>query len=328
MNPVFFFAFLIFSALTYGAIQYPSPWNYGPVIFVFLFIPLMDLLLGQTTKGPNLRQQQKWKKTAIWSSALYCYCLTHFLLLYLALKMAPQLQWTELLFLSLNLGLYTGGLGITVAHELCHKRNQLQRRLADLLLITVCYQHFAIEHVKGHHLNVATAEDPASARKNETIYSFLIRTIIGSYQHALKIQFSAVLIGTLASMSLIGILIWIHWKMALFFLLQSMVAIILLELVNYVEHYGLSRKKEASGHYEKVQPIHSWNSNHIFSNLILFNLQRHSDHHARANLPYVLLQHQETAPSLPSGYPSMILLTLIPPLWFRIMNPRLDSYSH
>lgn len=257
---------------------------------------------------------------------LYLYALTHFgVLIYGGYLLYKGIKWEDLLMISITIGLYTGGLGITVGHELCHKKEKLPRIIGDLLLASVCYQHFAVEHVKGHHLNVSTPEDPASARKNENVYTFLLRTISGSFIHALKIDSKEVLKGMLLTTAFALISYLVSKEVFIFFLIQSIVAILLLELVNYVEHYGLSRKELQNGRYEKVLPIHSWNSSHMFSNFLLFNLQRHSDHHALAHIPYTNLKHHEDAPQLPSGYPGMILLALIPPLWFRIMNPKLEK---
>jgi alkane 1-monooxygenase len=235
-------------------------------------------------------------------------------------------SWTIILGTALVVGLYTGGLGITVAHELCHKKEFLPRTVADLLLASVWYQHFAVEHVRGHHLWVSTPEDPASARSGENVYSFIVRSVIGSFVHALKIDKTKVFIGVgIAALFTLGAG-FLGTNVLIFFLVQAIVAFVLLEMVNYVEHYGLYRRALGNGRYEKVTPIHSWNSAHKFSNLLLFNLQRHSDHHALANLPYTILKHHEDAPQLPSGYPGMLMLALVPPIWFRVMDPKVVSW--
>jgi alkane 1-monooxygenase len=263
----------------------------------------------------------------VWGPAVSLYVITHFAILIYSLANSIQLTWTSLIIGAVAVGLYTGGLGITVAHELCHKKEKLPRFIADLVLASVCYQHFAIEHVRGHHFQVATIEDPASSRKNESAYPFLLRTISGTFRHALQLDKSGVMKGIGLALIFAGSAFVFDVKAGAFFIIQSMVAIVLLELVNYVEHYGLSRKKLENGRYEKVLPIHSWNSAHKFSNLMLFNLQRHSDHHASAHLPYTVLKHQETAPQLPTGYPGMIMLALVPPLWFKVMNPKVQSFN-
>ncbi len=328
MNPIYFFSFILLTFITFVGMVAPFPFNLLPLIFVFIGIPLLDFIIGEDKKNPNETQEQNWKKFSIWGPAVYYYVITHFAILVLGIVQSRGASISDTIILSIIVGLYTGGLGITVGHELCHKKEKIHRFFADLLLASVCYQHFAIEHVRGHHLEVSTPNDPASSRRNENVYTFLIRTITGSFIHALKIDSKGVFKGIFISILFsIGIFIFGGIQALCFFLLQSFVAIILLELVNYVEHYGLTRKQLPNGRFEKVLPIHSWNSSHKFSNSLLFNLQRHSDHHALAHLPYTVLKNQDSAPQLPSGYPGMIMLSLLPPLWFKHMNQRLDQVN-
>lgn len=328
MSPLGFYTFLIFSALTVMGLFLPSPYLFTPAVFIFVGIPLIDFFVGENFNNPDDDQEKNWRERRVWAPALYFYSVTHFIVLGLGAFQVVQLQssWGHLLSMAFIVGLYTGGLGITVAHELCHKKEKWPRFVANLLLASVWYQHFAVEHVRGHHLHVSTPEDPASARFNENVYSFLGRTLIGSFLHALKIDKAAVLKWVGVSIVLTVAAFLIDPKVMVYFLAQAVVAFILLELVNYVEHYGLSRKQLSNGRYEKVLPIHSWNSAHKFSNYLLFNLQRHSDHHALAHLPYTVLKHQDRAPQLPSGYPGMILLSLIPQVWFKVMNPKVEHW--
>jgi alkane 1-monooxygenase len=322
-----YFTFILFTLITGISLSLPGPYSLMGLAFVFVGIPLLDFLIGENKENPNLEQIEKGKNLSLWAPPLYVYALTHFLILiYGAYQVYLDPQWEKIAMTAATVGLYTGGLGITVAHELCHKKELFPRLLADILLSTVCYQHFAIEHIKGHHFQVSTPDDPASARMNENVYRFLVRTIWGSFIHALKIDRKEVFKGMGMSFLFMNLSLYFSREILIFFLLQSLTAIILLELVNYVEHYGLSRKQLANGKYEKVLPLHSWNSSHLFSNYLLFNLQRHSDHHALASIPYLNLKHHETAPQLPSGYPGMILISLVPPLWFRIMNKKLITF--
>jgi len=289
----------------------------------------MDWIIKIDPSNPNEQQEKAWRNNLVWSMPLYLYTFSHFTLLILSAYAVMESESIVNFFLiSFVCGLYTGGLGITVAHELCHKKEKLHRLTADLLLASVCYQHFAVEHVRGHHLHVATEEDPASARMNENAFHFLVRSIIGSFLHALKLDRNYVLYGIFISSIFAFLALSLSIKVFAFFLLQAAVAFTLLELVNYVEHYGLERKKLENGRYEKVTPVHSWNSSHKFSNYMLFNLQRHSDHHAWAHLPYTVLKHHKEAPQLPAGYPSMILLALVPSLWFKFMNPRVSQATY
>lgn len=326
LRPFHFFAFLIFTTVMWLVIEGDSSWRYAALVFVFIVVPALDYVFGLYRANPDSAESARLKSALIWAPALYVYVLTHFMILYLALSKAAGLSYWNIIILALSVGLYTGGLGITVAHELCHKKEKIHRKLADILLATVWYGHFAVEHVRGHHFTVATPADPATARRGESVYRFLPRTLWGSLNHAIELDRKAVLQSLfLAAGMTLGVFYFYGLKGLVFFLIQALVAVLLLELVNYVEHYGLVREKLANGRYEKVLPVHSWNSSHFFSNSLLFNLQRHSDHHASAQVPYVALKHHETAPQLPTGYPGMILLSLLPPLWFQVMDRRLQD---
>jgi alkane 1-monooxygenase len=327
MKPVSFFTFMVLFVLTLLGVLNPHPFAWGMVLIVFVGIPLLDFVLGTGRTNPSPSQEISWKKSRVWAPALYLYASTHLFILILAANRVSELSLPEVLLLSLTVGLYTGGVGITVAHELCHKKSWIHQFTAEFLLITVWYQHFAIEHVKGHHLRVATSEDPASARKGENVYSFILRSVTGSFRHAWELDRWSTLRGVVLSVLTTFVAFYFSPMMGMFFLLQAAVAIILLEMVNYIEHYGLARKALSPGRYEKVTHLHSWNSSHLVSNALLFHLQRHSDHHAFANLPYTVLKHHPEAPQLPSGYPGMILLALVPPLWFRFMNPLVTKAS-
>jgi alkane 1-monooxygenase len=327
MHPLQFLAFLVFTAIAFYGVLQPFPALLFSVAFVFVAIPLIDFFLGTDKSNPTAEEEKIWKQPKVWAPALYLYSLTHFALLAVGGWMALDASWPQALGIAFVVGLYTGGIGITVGHELCHKKEFLPRLTADLLLSSVWYQHFAVEHVRGHHLHVSTPEDPASARQGEHIYAFLIRSITCSFRHALKLDAAKVWIGVAMAMAFTALASFFGAKVLGFFLFQAVVAFVLLEFVNYIEHYGLSRKPLGNGRYEKVTPIHSWNSAHKFSNLLLFNLQRHSDHHAMANLPYTVLKHHESAPQLPSGYPGMIMLSLVPPLWFKHMDPKVEAWK-
>lgn len=323
-----FYTFLILTTLTVLGVSFPSTWGIVAIGFVFVGIPFLDWVIGVNKKNPSSSQEVQLKKPKHWGVPLYIYALTHFsILFWAALKISHLSSFNQIILMSVVVGIYTGGLGITVAHELCHKKEFFPRAVADLLLASVCYQHFAVEHVRGHHYRVATPDDPASSRKGESVYAFWFRAVTGSFIHAWQIDYKSVLRGVALSL-LFGLFFYfLGFQVLVFFLLQSLVAFTLLELVDYIEHYGLARSKSESGRYEKVQIYHSWNSSHLFSNLLLFNLQRHSDHHASAHLPYTILKHHEEAPQLPSGYPGMILLALIPPVWFRIMDARVNEFN-
>ena len=322
-----FYTFLIFTTLTVLGVSSPSPWGYVSIGFVFIGIPLIDFVLGTTEKNPNEQETIFLQKYIYWASPLYLYVLTHFAILFWAgFHLATHLSWENLLITSLVVGMYTGGVGITVAHELCHKKEFIPRLFAFLLLSSVCYQHFAVEHVRGHHFRVATPDDPASARRGENVYAFWLRAVCSSFTHACQLDLKSVIRGIFFSLIFSFCFYLIEPRLIVFYFLQSTIAFTLLEFVDYIEHYGLERQKTSLGRYEKVQVYHSWNSSHRFSNLLLFNLQRHSDHHANAHLPYSVLKHHNNAPQLPSGYPGMILLALFPPLWFKVMDKKISDF--
>src|SRR5437868_7936031 len=238
------------------------------------------------------------------------------------------------------MGLLCGSLGINVAHELGHRINKFEQFLAKSLLLTSLYMHFFIEHNKGHHKNVATPEDPSSARYNEPVYTFYFRTVIFSYLSAWKIAGNDVqkqgysifswrnemLQAHVIQILFVGLIIYFFgWLITIYFLLAAGIGIALLETVNYIEHYGLQRKKIAEGKYERAMPEHSWNSNHILGRIMLFELSRHSDHHYLASRKYQILQHHHEAPQLPTGYPGSMMLALVPPAWFYVMNKRVKK---
>jgi alkane 1-monooxygenase len=243
----------------------------------------------------------------------------------------------------MTMGLLCGVFGINVAHELGHRNNVFEQTLAKALLLTSLYMHFFIEHNKGHHKNVATPQDPSSARYNEAVYTFYFRTIYYSYRSAWHIANDDI--------KKKGLSIF-HWKnemlqahliqflllatiyyyfgatLLLYFFVAAVIGILLLETVNYIEHYGLQRKETAPGKFERAMPHHSWNSNHLLGRLMLFELSRHSDHHYLASRKYQILQHHENAPQLPTGYPGSVILALVPPLWFFVMNRKIKEITN
>jgi alkane 1-monooxygenase len=233
------------------------------------------------------------------------------------------------------------GVGINTAHELGHKKEKHERWLAKIALAQTFYGHFYIEHNRGHHVRVATPDDPASSRMGENLYAFLPRTVVGSLRSAWRLEQprfrrrgqshwslrNDVLNAWLMSVVLWGLLIAVFGvRIVPFLLIQAVVGISLLEIVNYLEHYGLLRQRERTGRWERVRPGHSWNSNNIATNVLLYHLQRHSDHHANPTRRYQALRDVDDAPVLPTGYAGMILIALVPPWWRRVMDPRVLAH--
>jgi alkane 1-monooxygenase len=240
------------------------------------------------------------------------------------------------------MGLLCGVFGINVGHELGHRVNVFEQTLAKALLLTSLYMHFFTEHNKGHHKRVATPEDPSSARYGEMIYLFYFRTIIFSYlsawhianeelrkkgKHAFSIYNEMIQFHLIQAL-LLGLIYWnFGGLITLYFLAAAVIGILLLETVNYIEHYGLQRKATGEGKYERAMPEHSWNSDHVIGRLMLFELSRHSDHHYMASRKYQVLRHHDHSPQMPTGYPGMMLLSLVPPLWFSVMNQKIKQMN-
>lgn len=341
-------------------------WTLLTPIYVFFFIPLVEWLVGSNPNNHNPKQEEYAKASfgytlLLWSYVPIQYVLTGFFLLKLSTGgfSGPEIEtfgtltgaefstamnsavWVVgLIGATLSLGISNGGIGFTVAHELIHRSSKFDQWLGQALLLTTLYLHFAIEHVYGHHKHVGTEEDAATARKGETFYRFLIRSVPDQYLSAWNIERKRLkkkkkIFWSLSNKMLGFQLTQIAWIGLIFVLIGPVVTIVyviscilafsLLEAVNYLEHYGLEREKNDRDRYEKVDHHHSWNSDHVVSRMFLFELSRHSDHHMVASRHYQVLRSLDESPQLPTGYPGMILLAMIPPLWFRVMNPLVDK---
>ena len=257
---------------------------------------------------------------------------------------AADAPWPILFGLAFAAGWLAGAQGITFAHELGHSKSRLDRGLAWTLMASVSYSHFMVEHYRGHHVRAATLDDPASARFGESLYAFLPRTLAGSLVSGWRLERrrlaqlgsswarSPLLWCTVAALAFAaGLLLAGQIKLLVFWCAQSAVAVLLLETVNYIEHYGLRRGMGRNGAggsaREPFGMMHAWNADHAASNALLVNLQRHSDHHMHAWKPYATLQAMPLAPQLPCGYAGCLFLALLPPLWFGTMHPRLAALA-
>jgi alkane 1-monooxygenase len=347
----FFTAFII-PALVIAGFYLDDYWNFLAIVFSFLLIPLIDQSVGIDTSNVDESKVKIVGEEFYYRFVTYVWTFVQIgFVLWSAFAVTTgrlNSKWEWAAFV-LSVSLVTGGIGITVAHELGHKKSSLERTYGKILLMTVCYMHFYIEHNRGHHVTVATPEDPATARKNESFYLFWIRSVFGGYAHAWKLEGESLKRNNKSVFSIHNEMIWFAilpilfcaaltigfsiflnrpvWEVPVFFFAQSFLAFTLLELVNYVEHYGIVRKEISPGRYERVNPVHSWNSSHMLSNFFLFQLQRHSDHHAFAYKRYQILNHYDVSPQLPFGYPTMIIMALVPPLWFAVMNGRLEKWE-
>ncbi len=257
----------------------------------------------------------------------------------------PSLTWLQILGIAFMVGWMAGAQGITFAHELGHSRSKLDRAMGWALMWSVWYAHFMVEHYRGHHPKAATFDDPASARRGENVYAFWLRTVSGSFVSGWRLEaqrlaqmkkswFSSPLAISFA-LNVLTVLVLIAFgatEIVVAWLVAAVFGFTLLELVNYIEHYGLQRKTETDAKgktsREPFNPMHAWNANHWLTNSLLVNLQRHSDHHTRAWKPFDTLDHSPPpCPQLPTGYAGAILLALFPPIWFSMMHKRLDSFA-
>jgi alkane 1-monooxygenase len=312
-------------------------WFYGPVL-VFGIFPLLDLAIGMDARNPPDSVIKWLEQDRYYRWCTYVYLPIQYAGLVFAcwLWSNGQLSTLDSVGLALTVAMVSG-IAINTAHELGHKRASIERWLSRVALAQSGYGHFFIEHNRGHHVRVATPEDPASARLGESFYAFLPRTVIGSLRSAWELERVRLarlrrspwtpgndILGAWAmSIVLFVALVAIFGVIVLpYLLVQAAVGFSLLEVVNYLEHYGLLRGKREDGRYERTRPEHSWNSNSAASNVLLYHLQRHSDHHANPIRRYQALRHVEEAPQLPTGYAGMILLALVPPLWRRTMDHR------
>jgi alkane 1-monooxygenase len=319
-------------------------WLLLPLFLAYVVNPIVDTVLGEDTNNPPEAVVIQLDRDPYYRWLTYIVVPLHFVSLIGAAWWAGtrDLDWWAFAGLAVVAGL-TSGLGINTGHELGHKKAKLERTLAKIVLAVPVYGHFWIEHNRGHHRDVSTPEDPASSRMGESIYKFARREIPGAFRRAWQIEAERLQRRDrspwsfdnqiLQSMSLslavqLGLIIAFGPAMVIFLVIHNVLAWWQLTSANYVEHYGLLRQKDENGRYERCQPHHSWNSNHIFSNLVLFHLERHSDHHAHPLRRYQSLRHFDDLPTLPSGYFGSYLLAWIPPLWYRVMDPRLLALPH
>ena len=317
-------------------------WCFLTPIYSFVIIPILEMILPVDNSNYTESEIENKNINAIFDWMLYLnlpivYGLIIWSLIFVT---STPLETFEIIGLILSLGMVLGTNGINVAHELGHRQSTNERFIGKALLLPSLYMHFYIEHNHGHHLHAATKEDPATARYNQNVYSFWFTSTIRQYFSAWRIQLRLLNNNNESFFSLKNDMFWyliiqfiylltvflLFGTTGLLFALSAGVTgFILLETVNYIEHYGLLRSKMASGRYERVKENHSWNSNHVVGRIVLYELTRHSDHHYKTSKKYQILECHEESPQMPFGYPTSMVLALIPPLWFKIMNKRVPS---
>jgi alkane 1-monooxygenase len=312
---------------------------------MFGIVPVLDYVVGSDAENPPDSALAWLENDVFYRWATYMYLPLQYLSLILACWVWSGGGWiTTDLVDKVGLMVTAGGMGgiaINTAHELGHKRSQAEKWLSKVALMQTCYGHFFVEHNRGHHVWVATADDPASSRMGESLYAFVPRSVVGSLRSAWRLEArrfaclgrsrwslnNDVLNAWLMSVVLFTLLIvWFGVVVLPGLIGQAIIGFCLLEAINYLEHYGLLRQKRPNGRNEPVGPSHSWNCNTVITNLFLFHLQRHSDHHVHPLRRYQALRHSEEAPQLPAGYATMLLLAMIPPLWRRVMDQRVINH--
>ncbi|WP_299213870.1 alkane 1-monooxygenase [uncultured Dokdonia sp.] len=317
-------------------------WSFLTPIYAFVCVPILELIfpVSDTNLSDNEKQQKAtlhWTDFLLYFNVFIVFGIVYFTLVTLT---SQEFAIYERIGMIFSCGVVIGSNGINVAHELGHRTSKVEQFLGKLLLLPALYMHFFIEHNFGHHLNAATPEDPATARYNQPLYHFWFTSITRQYVSSWKIQMNLLKREKRSFLSYKNDMLWYTIIQATYLyagyyffgslgfqilLFSGISGFLLLETINYIEHYGLLRKKRESGRYERVREVHSWNSNHVFGRIMLFELTRHSDHHYRANKKYQLLDYHESSPQLPYGYPTSMVLSLFPPLWFKIMNKRVPE---
>jgi len=318
-------------------------WFYGPFL-VFVIFPLLDFIVGMDAENPPDSVIKWLEQDRYYRWCTYVFIPAQYAGLVFACWLWADggLSTVDSIGLALTMSMVSG-IAINTAHELGHKRASLEKWLSKVALAQSGYGHFFIEHNRGHHVRVATPEDPASARLGESFWAFLPRTVAGSLSSAWGLErvrlerggssvwsiHNDILQAWAMTAALFAALTLVFGPVVLPYLLfQAVVGFSLLEVVNYLEHYGLLRQRREDGRYERCLPQHSWNSNNVASNVLLYHLQRHSDHHANPTRRYQALRHVDEAPQLPTGYAGMIVLAWFPPLWRHVMDRRLlDHYD-
>lgn len=323
----------------------PGLWSYSLPIYAFVLVPLLELTLRPDAHNLGAVEEELAKADRWYDLQLYLIVPVQvglMALLVWRLSNGVPLTAAEWLGKVWSAGIGCGVMGINVAHELGHRSTWYEQAMAKVLLLTSLYMHFFIEHNRGHHKHVSTPEDPASARRGQDLYSFAARSVWGSYWSAWRLENrrlrklgrspwslrnEMVVYQFLQAGVVAGVGLWRGWEAMLGFVVAAVLGFLLLEAVNYIEHYGLQRKRSASGVYEPVSHVHSWNSDHVIGRLLLFELSRHSDHHYRAARKYQTLRHFDGSPQMPTGYPGMLVLATVPPLWFWVMHRQIARFE-
>jgi len=331
---------LIQHALAVVGLLVGGAWTGAAAAMSFIGLPLLDQLLGKDDASPSTEHIASLEASRGYRYVTYAVGIVQTAYLAACIVLWSSRDWTawEYVLHVLSTGVVTGGIGITVAHELVHRTTRLERWLGSFMLYQVAYAHFGVEHVEGHHRNVGLRTDPATARRGENVYAFILRCVVFSWWQVWEIEADRNRRSGVAPYGMqnrmwrwtlsfpVGVVVIglaVGWFAAGLVVVQAIIAIILLEMVNYVEHYGLERGEIKPGVLERVAAKHSWEARHRASNVGLFKLQRHADHHIAPQRRYQSLRVHDESPQLPHGYPVMLMLSLVPPLWRAVIHPRI-----
>ena len=320
-------------------IHYQGVWCWSALVYAFVMIPVAELIMPIDATNYSETEIKNRLENKIFDVLLYLNVpIVYASLLYsLYIVVSFNLTYTEIAGIIFSLGVILGANGINVGHELGHRKTFSEKMMGKVLLLPSHYTHFFIEHNHGHHLHVSTPNDPSTAKYNQSLYAFWYQTVTGTYREAWKIQQrlnksenrkiydlkSDMFWFTIIQISYL-LLVYIAFSKIAFFvaLFAGIVGFLLLETINYIEHYGLKRNKLESGRFERVSEKHSWNSNHVLGRIVLYELTRHSDHHYKSQKEYQILEYHDVSPQMPYGYPTSMVLSFFPPLWFAVMNKR------
>jgi alkane 1-monooxygenase len=322
---------MIFPVVATSSLLAGGAWTWSLVLLSFGLIPMAELFLKPSTVNRDSDNEKAVRDNVMYRMVPQLFVPVQWAVVVLFLFLVSTGALTGLVELAgatASVGICCGVFGINVGHELGHRQSKWERGLAKAALVSSLYVHFFIEHNRGHHRRVATQEDPATSKRGQTVYGFWISSMSGGFRSAWDIA-PREMTGLLAVQGVVwGAMVLLAGPLAAGLMAVSAVGgILLLETVNYIEHYGLYRKTTEKGRKERVQPHHSWNSDHVLGRALLFELSRHSDHHAHPGRPYSVLRSFDHAPQFPTGYPGMVLLSLVPPLFFRVMNPLLARWD-
>lgn len=313
-------------------------WNFSVPVFSFIAYPLLNLVFSSSHSEANITTQNSSSHAFRYVALAYVPVIIAVNIWAVYVLSTAPFSLVAFTGLSSSVGIINGVLGFTLAHEFIHRHSLIEQVAGHVLLLLNNYMHYASEHVWGHHVYACTPIDPHTARLNESLYKYLPRSIKYTFCNAMEIErkrlhrkkrtffnFSnrLLLFGVL-QLLLVSLLATLSWTVLIFYLFQNMVSILLLHTVDYLQHYGLMRKQTASGRYEKLTEKNAWNTA-LKNKINLFQLENHADHHMHPNRQYHQLAHKNDAPEHPAGYSFMLLLTLVPPLWFRVMNKRIPE---